>query len=290
MRLYNPADMRRQKLAWLASAALALADIPLFCAPISIAVPVQQGGLETTRAWTLLCRQVQAESGIELRFVVTKDQEAALDELRRRFVDLAVVDPAWYAGNKRNLVPLLEARVARQGAVSVSLIVPRGSISYKLTDLAERSIALTRTGQSAAGYFVPLALLAEAGVVYADPKRLVLAETFDSILKGVAFGSLDAGAIPSYELDSEAGRAYADFIRVIAQSDPLPHPLIVGRVEDDPARYGGLIRAFIGLSGSGRGRQALLSSGYTEFASPSTAGFAALNRYLQIYRDAYGAP
>jgi ABC-type phosphate/phosphonate transport system substrate-binding protein len=282
--------MRRRKFARLASILLTLARSPLFCSPITIAVPVQQEGLETTRSWAMLCRQVQADSGIELRAVVMKDHRAALDELRRRFVDLALVDPAWYSENRRSLVPLLEARAVRHDASRVSLIVPRGSMSYRPADLAGRSIALTREGQSAAGYFVPLALLAEAGVVYADPKRLVFAETFDSIIKGVAFESLDAGAVPTHELDASAGRAYADFIRVIAQSDPIPHPLIVGRAEDGPARYGELIRAFIGLSGSERGRQALLSSGYAEFTFPAAIGFEALERYLRIYRDSYGDP
>jgi ABC-type phosphate/phosphonate transport system substrate-binding protein len=290
-RMYNPANMARRSFALFVIFFLTSAAGSVSCLPITIGVPVQEQGVITTQSWALLCGRLMAETGLEIRSVVLKDHRAVMDELRSRFIDIAVVDPAWYDREERILTPLLQARASPRTADGICLIVPRGSIFYKPADLDGRSIALTRAGQSAAGYFVPLAVLAEAGVVYTDPRHIIFAETFDSILKGVAFGSLEAGVVPSYELEAGKGTAYMDFIRVIAVSSPLPHPLLVGRRDDDaPSRYNAVIRGFLGLSGTESGRRTLLEAGYAEFCLPSRVGFDALERYLRIFRDAYGAP
>jgi ABC-type phosphate/phosphonate transport system substrate-binding protein len=269
---------------------LALAAATVDGLPVTIGVPALESGLTAVQAWAQLCGQVRAESGIEVRYSVLADHRAVVDELSRRFLDLAIVDPAWYLKERRTLIPLLEARAVKQDSIRVCLIMPRSSICYKPADLAGRPIALTHAGQSAAGYFVPLAMLAEAGIIHSDPRRLIFAETFDSILKGVAFESLEAGAVTSYALETETGRTCADFIRVIASSKPLPHPVLVGRSADGPERYRALIEAFLGLAGTETGRQALARSGFSGFLLPDIAAFQALEGYLQTYRDAYGAP
>lgn len=269
---------------------LALRAASAACVPMTIGIPATEGGLPTVRAWALLCSRVQAASGIELRYVVLKDHRAVLDQMQGRFVDLAVVDPAWYLKERRSLTPLLSARFTGRDVIRVRLVVPRSSIFYRISDLAGHSIALTRAGESAAGYYVPLAMLAQAGIVHRDPGRLVFAETFDSILKGVAFESLEAGAVPSYEMETETGRACADFVRIIGESAPLPQPLLVGRTADGGDRTRALLDAFLGLSGSEEGRRALAQSGYAGFYPPGEAGFDALEGYLRIFGEAYGAP
>jgi ABC-type phosphate/phosphonate transport system substrate-binding protein len=290
LRIYNRPAMGRSGRSCFVVTLLVLAAATAACVPLTIGIPATEGGLPTVRAWALICGRVQAASGIEVRYVVLKDHQAVVDELQRRFVDLAVLDPAWYVKERRTLTPLLSARVSGGDTIRVCLIVPRGSIIYKPADLAGHSIALTRAGQSAAGYFVPLALLAQAGIVQSNPGRWIFAETFDSILKGVAFESLEAGAVPSYAMETETGRACADFIRVIGESAPLPQALMVGRTADGGERYRALLDAFLALRGTEEGRQALAQSGYAGFYLPDTVGFDALEGYLRIFGEAYGAP
>ncbi len=292
MGLYNPADMYRPRhahLAPLATAALILSAASLHGASLVIGVPVQEDGLTTTGSWALICRQAQSDSGCGIRSVVLKDSEAALDELKRRFIDLALVDPAWYWQRRDECAPLLEARSVAPAEASVSLIVPRTSIYYKASDLAGKAIALTRPRQGAAGFYVPLAMLAEAGASGPGALNPIFADTFESILKGIAFESLEAGALPSSMAASPAGAAYSDFIRVIAVSEPLPQLLVVVRAGEDPSRYDDIAHTLMGLSETEPGRRALESAGLSRFVPVEVSGFTALNRYLEHYRRAYEA-
>ena len=260
-----------------------------FSLPVTLGVSASEGGLAAARTWNLVAAYLGETENLDVRYQLFEDQAALYRNLRDHYVDLALFDPAWYWVKREGLSPLAELASPGGTEPRTVLVVPKNSIIYRPENLLGFTLALTRSGESATGYFIPLAMLASAGVRTERLKRLVFAETSESVLKSVAYGGIDGGAVPRRFLE-DRGRAFADFVRIVAESGPLPGPLIASRREDGGGRFRPLVRALLAMKETEQGRAALLAAELDGFRPPALGLYENLAAYLTVYESAYGAP
>ena len=132
------------------------------------------------------------------------------------------------------------------------------------------------------GFYIPLALMYEKGI---DPfsyyKAVIFPETFESILKSVAYGKLDSGFIISNILENEDNSVYSDNIRIIIKSDPLPLPLIVIRNDFNKELSIIFQQAIIDISNN---------LNISNFEVPNSNEFNILTHYLNILEKNNASP
>jgi len=278
----------RFRIPMLLFAGLLLLAAEASSVPVRIGIPAVEGGLAAARTWNAVCSHLAENGGLDVRYQVFEDHAGLLRSLKERFVDVALLDPAWFLWKRDALAPLAEVRFAGTEERSV-LIAQKSSIVYRIEDFSGASFAFARPFATSAGYFVPLAMLASSGVKLANLRRAVNAETSEGVLKGVAYGGLDGGAVPERFLD-KSGNILSDFVRVVAESRPLPFPILARRREDDGDRYLGLEEALLSMKKGQSGREALVSAGIEEFRAPVPGAFDELASYLAVFESVYGAP
>jgi ABC-type phosphate/phosphonate transport system substrate-binding protein len=255
--------------------------------PLRIGVPAGESGLETIHCWSVLTEHLRSR-GVETSFEVMESNAAVVRALRERFVDVGFLDPLWLFRNRDSLAPLVETGSA--GSRNAALvIVPKNSIVHRLEDLSGASFALPSRKETACGYYVPLAMLSRKGVRLSDPGKAVYAETGLSVLKGVAYGGIEGGCLSAALLADERYANFAAEVRVVAESEPLPAPLLAIRREDGEARYRALREELTGLAASPAGIAVLASAGLSGFVPPAVKEYGALERYLRDYKATYGA-
>lgn len=229
-----------------------------FTVPVVLGVPAIEGGLATRKMWDGICRYIENATGIETTFIVYADHSSLLKALFDHFVDIAFLDALWFYINEDRLSVLAAAKTGCRSGFVVSIIVPRGSRRYSVEDLHGATLALTKPYESSAGYFIPLALLVEAGMTSKDLDSILFVETFDSILKAVAYGGIQAGGVPLYFLEDEKVSQLADSVRIIVRSDPVAAPLLAIRKAMHDDRYG-TVRDVIGDPSRGPGHPCVSS-------------------------------
>ncbi len=269
-------------------AGLLLLAVEASSVPLRIGVPAVEGGLAAARTWNAVCSHLAGNGGPDVRYQVFEDHAGLLRSLKERFVDVVLLDPAWFLWRRDALALLAEVRFAGTEERSV-LIARKNSIVYRIEDFSGASFAFARPGATSAGYFVPLAMLASSGVRLANLRKAVNAETSEGVLKGVAYGGLDGGAVPGRHLE-KGGNILSDFVRIVAESKPLPFPLLARRREDDGEKYRGLEEALLAMKQGQAGREALVSAGIEEFRTPEPGVFGDLASYLAVFESFYGAP
>ena len=276
---------------------LVLLSVPVLSLPLTIGVPALGDGLAIGRTWDGICSYLRNEAEIEVTFRVYEDHASLLEALHQRFVDIAFIDAFWHyrenrehTGEERvSLLAVVE--VAGRSGFSGRIIVPKNSIAYRIADLKGATLALTGPEETIAGYYLPLALLAEAGVRFSDLDDVLYVETYDSILKGVAYGEIDAGTLPSFFQTHTDN--LIDSVRIIAESRPLPLPRLVFRSADEVQRYRSLQEVFLAMNSHRVGRKVLASAGFTGFLSGDSIpdysqGFSTLSRYIEIFEKMNG--
>jgi ABC-type phosphate/phosphonate transport system substrate-binding protein len=217
------------------------------------------------RSWNALNAALRSR-GVDASVEVLESNRAVARALGDRFIDVGLLDPYWFLRYREALLPLAEAVAPGDRPPSVLLIVPRNSIVYRIDQLEDFTLALPSDRDTAKGYYVPLAMLSRAGI------RIITSDTDVSVLKGVAYGGIDAGCLSGATFMDERYAHFAAEVRVVAESEALPPPLLAIRRDDGEEKYRQL-------------RDALTPA----FGPPALKEYGTLERYLRSYKAAYDA-
>lgn len=240
----------------------------LAAVPLNLAVPSMQEGLSKIEQWTPIVEYLEGECGFEIELLIVKDHEVLSRGLRDRFYDVGFVNALWEQRLTTGGQFLTRARVSIGGGeqFTTHIIVNKDSVIRKVSELGGEFLALTVQGESLGGYYIPLILCREAGVDLTEVfRQIVYSETFESILKGVAFGVVDAGAVTSDILYSAEMKDYRAEVRSVAISKPLPQWALVARDDNKTQQMDRFISELVGMSGEPGGRAVLVSAGFDGF-------------------------
>ncbi len=279
---------RGNRLSPLLILSLLLLAVPLSGeAPIVVAVPAGENGLQMLNQWQRLAAYIGSAGGLSVRLEVTPDNPAVLRGLANNRYDFAFLDPAWCViGMQRGILePLAVARIGGHDSFRSLLVVHEDSIIREPAHIGSGPIALTVPYESAAGYYVPMSLLRENGLSIDRQDLFVFAGTFASVLKGVAYGRLPAGFVPSTLLDAEEYRELRTHLRVVLASLPLPNGAVVSRCSL-PHRTAEVVSALL-LSADGveQGREALAAGGFSGFTAAGAEDFRIIGAYYRSVED-----
>lgn len=281
--LYNKVVMKRHSVKlFILWTILVVSPVLLQAVPVHIAVPALGEGMQRLKQWTSLVTFLELESDLDIELIITKDNKVIREGLESKNYDLAFIDPFWLSSwNKTlQLVPLVQAVVRGKSERSVMLVVHRDSIYRSLKDLKNRRVAFTLKNESAAGFYIPVALMTSMGInPFEYFKESVFAETFGSILKSVAYGKLDAGFITSNVYNDDKNRPLTGVLRVIASTDLLPQWVLVSRKDVDSAKIHALKNTLIRLSSLEEGRTLLKETGFSGFIPADAEQLSVMEKY-----------
>jgi phosphonate transport system substrate-binding protein len=261
--------------------------------PTTLALPASEEGLTRYRQWKPITDYLSEASGLALILEMVEDHPTIREGLVTNRYDLAFVDPVWYVilADRGLCVPLVRPVVLGRDTIRSLLIVHRDSIIRNTGDLATATIALTGSLESALGYYIPLALFEANGLgSSSNSATILLSDTFLSILKGVAYGKLEAGFVSSAVLDNGSNSFLREQVRVIWESEAIPQWTVVARAGLRQSTIASVLQAFLNMGKSESGRSALQPSGFSAFIEASDADYAAVRRYLNAVEEGVAAP
>ncbi len=270
-----------------------LATQSVFSVPVNIAVPALGEGLKKLKQWTILVKAIEESGGIELNLIVARDNFVIEEGLGTKNYDLAFVDSFWYLiWEKQNLCrEIASVEIGGKKHRKILLISNKDSIYRNIHDLKNKSIAFTLKNESAAGFYIPLAMLLSKGI---DPfsafKESIFSETFLSILKGTAYGKLDAGFVTTNILNRNDLGFLSSSVRVILESDSLPQWILIGRNDFDPEIQAIIETVLLNMDDTEEGRQILSDTGFTGFDHTEKEDFTAMKKYLDILEANNASP
>ncbi len=257
----------------------------LFAVPVNFAVPSSGEGIRQLSLWSPLIKLLKEETGLDINLVITRNHEIIREEMKLKNYDFALIDPFWYKywQNRGFCFPFLETGRRETDGFHIILIVHKGSVFRTLKDLENRSIALTVPFDSASGFYIPLAMMFEHNIEpFTYFKAIVFPETFESVLKGIAYGKLDSGFITSDLLDNPENSRYKDEIRIIMESEVLPGQVIVVRKDFNQELLCKIREAIIHIVDSKRGAELVNQMGFPGFMKSGEEEYDVLEKYLNI--------
>jgi phosphonate transport system substrate-binding protein len=260
--------------------------------PVVFALPANEEGLARYSRWKPITDYLSGASGAGLVLEMVEDHAAVQRGLKTRLYDLAFVNPLWCEAlcEKRLCIPLARPVVLGRDTVRSLLVVHRDSIVRSVDDLAEATIALTGPHESALGYYVPLSLLEAQGLQQSEHERILFSDTFLSVLKGVAYGKLEAGFVSSSVLDDSSNAPLREQVRVILESEALPQWTVVARTELRPQTIAAVRNALLEMGKFERGRAVLAPTGFSAFVQATETDYEGLVRYTGAVEAAVVSP
>lgn len=250
---------------------------------LQFAVPAMQSGLTKLRQWTPLVRYVEEQCGFDIELVIVKDHHKLAEGLVDKFYDVGFVNALWEEKLKQNsdMHSCARVEVNQKQVFQTSLIVNKDSVIRNMTDMHGKYLALIVPYESLGGFYIPLVLFQKQKI---DPtevfKQIVYSETYDSILKGVAFGVVDVGAIASTVLQDPKLGQFSKEIRVIETSDSLPQWALVGRNDLKSEMIDLFIKSLVEMKNSEEGRELLKAAGFSGFVYSSESTVRISHTYL----------
>jgi phosphonate transport system substrate-binding protein len=261
--------------------------------PVVLALPASEEGMVLFRQWKPITDYLTETSGLVLILEMVEDHSSILQGLENNLYDLAYVNPVWYVmlAERGLCIPLARPVVLGRDTFRSLLIVHRDSIIRNAGDLAAATIALTGLSESALGYYIPLALLEAHGLGISSASDTILfSDTFLSILKGVAYGKLEAGFVSSAVLDDGDNSSLREQVRVILESEAVPQWTVVARADLRQRAIASVRQALLNMGKSEQGRAALRPSGFSAFVEASDSDYNAVRRYLEAVEDGIASP
>jgi ABC-type phosphate/phosphonate transport system substrate-binding protein len=261
----------------------------LYGVPPTIGVLTGESALKTSEAWSSLVNFVDEEFGIPLRYRVFDGHRPLLKALKERWIDLALLDAAWFAREQGWIRPILRTVIGGETEYRVLLIVQRNSLFYRTSDLREFELFLKQPHEEMAGFYAPLAYLGH--LMQRGSIRYL--ETFESILKGVAYGKGDeVGAVPEYIWNQNRGSRTLEYLRILEVLPPVPTPLLVMLSSEDDAKFHDVRNTLSRLHTLEKGRQVLQEislSGFTasELGKDTRRSLSEVVRQVDV---SYGPP
>ena len=255
--------------------------------PVVLAVPANEEGLVRFRQWTPLAEYFREASGLSLNLEIVEDHPSVLRGMENKLYDLAFVDPVWYVllADRGLCIPLARPIVASRDTFRSLLIVHRDSIVRSVDDLSGRRVALTVPFESAGGYYIPLALLEANNLSIADNKKFVFSDAFLSILKGVAYGKLEAGFVSSPVLDDLRNAFLREQVRVVLESEAIPQWTVVARGDLRQETVAVIRKWLLEAANTEQGRSALALAGFSAFIEAQDPDYNIVRRYLEAVGD-----
>ena len=261
--------------------------------PTALALPASEEGLALYRQWKPITDYLSQASGVALQLEMVADHNGIREGLATNLYDLAFVDPGWYVilAEGGLCIPLARPVLMGRDTFRSLLIVHRDSIIRSIGDLETATIALTGSLESALGYYIPLALLEANGLgMSSTSATILLSDTFLSILKGVAYGKLEAGFVSSAVLDDGDNSLLREQVRVIWESEAIPQWTVVARAGLRQSTIASVLQALLDMGKSEAGRSALQPSSFSAFVQTSESDYAPVRRYLEAVGDGVAAP
>ena len=261
--------------------------------PVVLALPASEEGMVLFRQWKPITDYLTETSGLVLILEMVEDHSSILQGLENNLYDLAYVNPVWYVmlAERGLCIPLARPVVLGRDTFRSLLIVHRDSIIRNAGDLAAATIALTGLSESALGYYIPLALLEAHGLeISSSSDTILFSDTFLSILKGVAYGKLEAGFVSSAVLDDGDNSSLREQVRVILESEAIPQWTVVARADLRQRAIASVRQALLNMGKSEQGRAALQPSGFSAFVEASDTDYNAVRRYLEAVEDGIASP
>ena len=255
--------------------------------PVVLAVPANEEGLVRFRQWTPLAEYFTEASGLNLNLEIVEDHPSVLRGMESKLYDLAFVNPVWYVflADRGLCIPLARPIVASRDTFRSLLIVHRDSIVRTVDDLSGKRVALTVPFESVGGYYIPLALLEANNLSIADNEKFVFSDTFLSILKGVAYGKLEAGFVSSPVLDDLRNAFLREQVRVVLESDAIPQWTVVVRGDLRQETVAVIRKWLLEAANTEQGRSALALAGFSAFIEAQDPDYNIVRRYLEAVGD-----
>ncbi|MGD9941547.1 MAG: PhnD/SsuA/transferrin family substrate-binding protein [Clostridia bacterium] len=202
--------------------------------PLRIAVPAGSQGLAAARLWTALAREFGSYEGTSLQPVIMQDDEKALEMLRLRQADLAVLDTLAFLSCKDDYDLLGVIEHFGRPAEPFVLIASMESIIHRTDDLWRARLMLAGP-QTALSWAYPLTWVrtltstsSQFGSTWPD---LLEADSYAGLLKDIALGTADAGFIPEGFFLGVADGVLAARVRIVDMTKAYPLSLLVGRTD-----------------------------------------------------------
>lgn len=201
--------------------------------PLRIAVPAAGEGLHAAGQWSSLARKTTMESTIQVAIV--EDDLAALALLQSRDAEVVVLDPVSYLsyGPGLSIVAIME--YYGEPYTRFSLIVPGSSIFHRLPDLNSPRVAFRGPSSGIARTYT-YAWAHTLGAFPAGIREEILLDSFESVIRAVALGEVDAGFVPTAFMETLRGSVLLEKVRELASSPRIPLALLVYRDDLNPQR------------------------------------------------------
>jgi len=258
-----------------------LVNLAAYSVPVTLAIPDLNEAINVYSRWDSLLEYIKEKSSLDIRIKLVKSHNIIKEGFEKHTLSFAFVDPFWFVSLRKKKLCKPIARVVMGGDDSFRslLIVNRDSIFRNISDLKGKTIALVNPTESSAGYFLPVALLNMAGIKRGDFKRLILSDSYMSVLKGVSFGKLDAGFVSSGFLSRKETFPYKESIRIIMKSDEIPQWVIVARFDMEQRVVDALERVFLKMNRDDQGKALLSSAGFDGFVEVREVDYRKIEEY-----------
>lgn len=237
---------------------------------------------ETINMFRPIARELEKATGRRIEVKAARDFPAFAREINALRYDLVHLNPFQYIETKQRHGYDAIAMNEERGKASVrgAIVVRKDSGIVTLAQLKNKRIAFGGDRKAVVSYVIPTALLRQAGLKAGDYTEIFTRNPMNAVI--VAYiGEADASGANS--LATQPGFVVgvdATKIRILAQSEPLPHlPWAVSsRLSPDlKARIQG---ALIGMRNSDAGRRALASAQLTGLAPANDRDYDAHRRLL----------
>jgi len=192
-------------------------------------IPADGGTEDGTKAdFVPIFNAMSKQSGLKFDIKVGQSYGAVVEAMSNDVADVAFFGAVSYMqAKKRGGAELLAVAVSKGQSIYYSgIFVPADSRAQSLTDLKGMTVAFGDVS-STSSFNYPMAMLIAAGL---DPVKdlggIVLAGSHANSLKALGEGQVEACAasFDSFEKAVKQGAVDATKIRVLAKSEPIPHP------------------------------------------------------------------
>ena len=255
--------------------------------PVEFAVPAMQSGLEQLQRWMPFVEYLEERTGFPIELTVESSHEKVLSGLRDNFYDIGFMN-AYYeakAVEEDEIASVFRFHTSRGQTYRTCFIVSDDSIIRHPHELSGDYLALTVSKESLAGYYIPLIELERHGIdVEQVFRQIIFSETQESVLKGVAYGLIDAGAVTDDLLEDSRYRYLASQVRTVIISDPIPQWAAVMQTGMKQEMLSVIIEQMSSMHDDPEGLDILEKAGLLRFAPSGELGLS----LSELYRKAAG--
>lgn len=170
---------------------------------------------------------------LDLRVRIERNQQAIIDGLRSRRLDIGLLDPVSFATLSRDieLIPIrfqAYPNSFNSDPVEYVLIAPITSLVFSLDQVRLHTVALVDPAVLPSASFAVASLFRNAALPVPQLRYL---ETHTNVLKGSAYHWNEVGLVPAPLLESSENHEFVRRVRVVARTIPLPSAVFVVRAD-----------------------------------------------------------